>query len=196
MYSSHTDTALEADNLRMRCAHCANARCKVCDNPCQYTIPDKFKLRGFLNVYFAEPLIIISRVLYYKNRGKNLTSSVINMNSQKYKRWQYHTILNTLKTRRVIILAGARQTGKTTLVKQLTEEKCLRKKNLNKTTSNSIIYRSLDDVTLLEAALSDPHGFVAHDEHLMIIDEVQRAPILLQAIKQDVDINTKKVDSF
>ena len=114
------------------------------------------------------------------------------MSSQKYKRWQYHNILNTLKTRRVIILAGARQTGKTTLVKQLTEERCLGNKNLNKTASNNIIYRSLDDVTLLEAALSDPHGFVAHDEHLMIIDEVQRAPILLQAIKQNVDINTGK----
>ena len=58
------------------------------------------------------------------------------MSSQKYQRWQYHNILNTLKTRRVIILAGARQTGKTTLVKQLTEERCLGNKNLNKTASH------------------------------------------------------------
>jgi hypothetical protein len=33
----------------------------------------------------------------------------------------------------------------------------------------------------------DPHGFVHHDDNLLIIDEIQRAPELLQAIKMDVD---------
>lgn len=49
------------------------------------------------------------------------------------------------------------------------------------------VYRTLDDQTLLNAALDDPHGFVAHGDNLMIIDEVQRAPTLLMAVKKDVD---------
>lgn len=94
---------------------------------------------------------------------------------ESYKRWQTKTILKTLTKRRVLILAGPRQCGKTTLVKQLSIP--------------NIIYRTLDDTTLLNAALSDPRGFVQHNNELMVIDEVQRAPALLQAIKQDVDEN-------
>jgi hypothetical protein len=77
----------------------------------------------------------------------------------------------------VLILAGSRQCGKTTLVKEMADGKT--------------IYRTLDDPTLLNAAMSDPQGFIRHDDALMIIDEVQRAPLLLQAIKQDVDLNQK-----
>src|SRR6185437_6669272 len=36
---------------------------------------------------------------------------------------------------------------------------------------------------------NDPHGFVNHGNELMIIDEIQKASILLQAIKKDVDEN-------
>ncbi|HRA43266.1 MAG TPA: ATP-binding protein [Gammaproteobacteria bacterium] len=94
---------------------------------------------------------------------------------KNYTRWQSDIVQQALLSRRVIILAGARQCGKTTLAKNL---------NLP-----GAIYRTLDDVTLLESALSDPHGFVKHDNELMIIDEIQKASILLQAIKKDVDEN-------
>jgi predicted AAA+ superfamily ATPase len=96
-----------------------------------------------------------------------------NMADHKYKRWQYDTVNKSLQSRRVIVLSGSRQCGKTTLSRDLA--------------SIDAIYRSLDDVTLLEAALSDPHGFVRHGNELMIIDEVQKAPTLLQAVKMDVD---------
>ena len=99
------------------------------------------------------------------------------MPKNNYKRWQLNIIKKSLKSRRVLILAGPRQCGKTTLAKQLT--------------SPNTIYRTLDDVTLLAAAQNDPSGFVAHDKGLMIIDEIQRAPILLQAVKQSVDVNQK-----
>ena len=92
-----------------------------------------------------------------------------------YGRWQQKALLSALKTRRVVTLAGARQCGKTTLAKSLE--------------GDGHIYRTLDDVTLLEAAQSDPHGFVNHGDELMIIDEIQKAPILLQAVKKDVDEN-------
>ena len=94
---------------------------------------------------------------------------------RNYARWQEDKIKQSLKTRRVLLLVGPRQCGKTTLAKELATDKS--------------IYRTLDDVTLLDAALSDPRGFVRHADELMIIDEVQRAPLLLQAVKQDVDEN-------
>lgn len=99
------------------------------------------------------------------------------MMSKPYTRWQADTLQKNLPKRRVHILAGPRQCGKTSLVKEIA---------IGKGT-----YRTLDDPTLLNAAMSDPQGFVRHDDGLMIIDEVQRAPLLLQAIKQDVDENQK-----
>lgn len=92
-----------------------------------------------------------------------------------YLRWQQKKVKSALKKRRVLLLTGARQCGKTTLSQSLSD--------------STTLYRTLDNVTLRESAIADPHGFVAHGNNLMIIDEVQRAPDLLQAIKQDVDQN-------
>lgn len=94
---------------------------------------------------------------------------------KNYTRWQSNIVQQALLSRRVIILAGARQCGKTTLAKNLKLP--------------GTIYRTLDDVTLLESAHNDPHGFVKHGNELMIIDEIQKAAILLPAIKKDVDEN-------
>jgi predicted AAA+ superfamily ATPase len=96
---------------------------------------------------------------------------------KKYLRWQRSNLDNALKKRRVVILAGPRQCGKTTLSKELV--------------TNDVTYRTLDDLTFLASAQSDPKGFVKHDKSLMIIDEVQKAPFLLPAIKQAVDENTQ-----
>ena len=85
------------------------------------------------------------------------------MTQTTYKRWQQTSILGALKSRRVLILAGSRQCGKTTLAKEIA--------------GDDAIFRSLDDITLLDAALSDPNGFVHHADNLMIIDEVQKAPV-------------------
>jgi len=93
------------------------------------------------------------------------------------KRWQQKPLLNALGTRRIVILAGARQCGKTTLTKQLDSE--------------TVIYRSLDDNALLKVAIDDPQGFVKHNKKTMIIDEIQRAPELLTAIKKAVDEDTR-----
>ena len=92
-----------------------------------------------------------------------------------HKRWQAKIVKDALKYRRVIILSGARQCGKTTLAQEIA-------------TTDSI-YRTLDSVQLLEASMADPEGFVAHGDELMIIDEVQRSPLLLPAIKKNVDEN-------
>lgn len=88
-------------------------------------------------------------------------------------RWQSQSIKTAMKERRVLLLTGPRQCGKTTLVRKLS--------------SNQVVYRTLDDVTLKEIAEADPAGFVAHDAGMLIIDEVQRVISLLPAIKKVVD---------
>lgn len=92
-------------------------------------------------------------------------------------RWQNRTIMTSKQERRVLLLAGPRQCGKTTLVRQLE--------------SSNAEYRTLDDGTLQTLAESDPMGFVQHDKEMMIIDEVQRALPLLPAIKKVVDENNR-----
>jgi len=96
---------------------------------------------------------------------------------KKYTRWSKAIIENALKHRRVVILEGSRQCGKTTLAQEF----------INK----DVIYRTLDDVSLLEGAQADPHNFVENSSNLMIIDEIQRAPLLLPAIKKVVDEDTR-----
>lgn len=95
-----------------------------------------------------------------------------------YNRWQRHTIERALQTRRVLLISGARQCGKTTLAKELE-------------TSEDISYLTLDDPATRRVAESDPQGFVQHYGKTLVIDEVQRVPDLLLAIKIRVDEDTR-----
>jgi len=83
------------------------------------------------------------------------------------------TINQLMLERRVLLLSGVRQCGKTTLAHQLESEETE--------------YRTLDDGTLREAAENDPHGFIKRNVKTLIIDEAQRVPPLLSAIKKAVD---------
>lgn len=94
-----------------------------------------------------------------------------------YSRWQFGSIEKAMQTRRVLLLSGARQCGKTTLAKQLASE--------------DTTYRTLDDLAVRQIAEQDPHGFVKHEGKTLIIDEVQRVPSLLSAIKMKVDEDTR-----
>lgn len=78
----------------------------------------------------------------------------------------------------VQLLVGARQTGKSTLAMQLAEQEHLP-------------YRTLDNATVLSAASADPEGFLRGLGERAFIDEVQRVPELLVAIKSAVDKNRK-----
>lgn len=72
----------------------------------------------------------------------------------------------------VVMIVGPRQCGKTTLVRDLiTEDRT---------------YTTLDDETALQGAREDPAAFIRDAEHVTI-DEVQRAPDLLRAIKFAID---------
>lgn len=84
-------------------------------------------------------------------------------------------VVEALADTRVVFVMGARQVGKSTLVTEVaTHEKPAR-------------VVSLDDKTARDAALTDPTGFVAGLAKPAVIDEVQRAPDLLLAIKEAVD---------
>ena len=93
--------------------------------------------------------------------------------TREYARWQKESIIRALNARRAVIVSGARQSGKTTLVKQF------------KSVDNQ--YRTLDDTSMLKVAQADPHGFIKRAQGTMIIDEIQKAPDLLPAIKMAVD---------
>ena len=86
-------------------------------------------------------------------------------------------ILKALADTPVVFIRGARQTGKSTLVKKIARD------------HYPAQYITLDNAAALSSALSDPAGFLAGLEKQVIIDEVQRAPELLLAIKEDVDRN-------
>ncbi|MFA4947388.1 MAG: ATP-binding protein [Candidatus Krumholzibacteriia bacterium] len=90
-----------------------------------------------------------------------------------YRRDISSAVKDALADMPVVVLTGMRQTGKSTF---LQKEPGLRRRR----------YISLDDFAQLAAAREDPDGFVATDEPVTI-DEAQKCPEILGAIKRNVD---------
>jgi len=86
-------------------------------------------------------------------------------------------VADAMADTRVVLVAGARQSGKSTLVRQVAK-------------GDDAEWRNLDRSATLQSAQSDPAGFVAFSD-LMVIDEIQRAPELLLAIKEQVDTDIR-----
>ncbi len=84
-------------------------------------------------------------------------------------------------SRKVVLITGARQVGKSTLVKDLCE--------------SDRTYITLDDLKMRELAENDPKLFLANYPGKLIIDEVQYAPHLFPYIKMEVD-NSKEYGKF
>ena len=82
-------------------------------------------------------------------------------------------LLKAVSRSPVVLIVGPRQSGKTTLIKNLT----------------GYHFVTLDDIRFLQSALDDPMGFISQLPKPLIIDEIQRAPDLFLAIKHDVDQN-------
>lgn len=89
-----------------------------------------------------------------------------------YPRFAEAHIRTALRDTRVVAITGPRQSGKTTLARRFTQP--------------VRAFLTLDNQATLAAAKSDPVAFVRGLDRA-IIDEVQRAPDLLLAIKQSVD---------
>ena len=94
-----------------------------------------------------------------------------------YKRSMRSQLLAALEDTPVVFLNGARQTGKSTLVREIAE------------TEHPARYITFDDATSLSAARHDPAGFLAELGGPVIIDEVQLAPTIFPALKLLVDRN-------
>lgn len=88
------------------------------------------------------------------------------------------TIEAALRQFPVVVLTGARQTGKSTLVQHLPS-------------APGRLYRTLDDLDLLARAERSPETILeAHGR--LTLDEVQRAPHLLLGIKRAVDADRRR----
>src|SRR5271155_2992980 len=89
-----------------------------------------------------------------------------------YPRFSAELVATALKDTPVVMVTGPRQCGKTTLVRDLV--------------AGNREFITMDDDTVLAAARSDPTGLVRALDRTTI-DEVQRVPDLLRAIKKSVD---------
>jgi hypothetical protein len=83
--------------------------------------------------------------------------------------------------RPVVVLTGARQTGKTSLVRRLFAD---------------WEYVSLDLPSEAEQAEHDPRGFLARHPPPLVVDEVQYAPKLFRHLKVAVDANRDREAQF
>ncbi|MGW2664157.1 ATP-binding protein [Nocardia tengchongensis] len=86
-------------------------------------------------------------------------------------------VRDALSDTRVVLVNGARQSGKSTLVRAVAGDR-------------AATWRDLDRPDDRQAAIVDPVGFV-DDEGLMVIDEIQRVPDLLLPIKVAVDTDPR-----
>ncbi len=97
------------------------------------------------------------------------------MSPDPFPRHAERLVREALADTRVVLIEGARQVGKSTLARAMVQG----------------AYRarefSLDNRDTRETALADPEGFLAGLDGPVFIDEIQRVPDLLLAIKDAVD---------
>lgn len=92
-------------------------------------------------------------------------------------RWFQRNLQSALRVLPVSVLTGARQTGKTTLAQVIEPSRA---------------YFTLDDVGVLDQAERNPDALLG--TRPVILDEVQRAPQLLLAVKRAVDARRQAGD--
>lgn len=91
-----------------------------------------------------------------------------------YQRFAEAVLLETLADTPAVLIHGPRQCGKTTLARRVGE-------------AQDYAYFSFDDDVTLAAAKADPVGFVGDLPERVVLDEVQRAPVIFPALKSAVD---------
>lgn len=91
---------------------------------------------------------------------------------QYIKRLAENVIKKQEKMFKSILVTGARQVGKTTMLKNI---------------KSDVNYITLDDMILNQSAIEDPELFLKSNKPPIIIDEIQYAPNLLRYIKIAVD---------
>lgn len=102
----------------------------------------------------------------------------MSIREQLFPRRAQRSLSDALADTRVVVINGARQTGKSTLARIVAAA------------STGSELRFLDEAPVRAAAQADPSLFVRHNG-LLVIDEVQRVPELFLAIKHEVDIDPR-----
>ena len=97
------------------------------------------------------------------------------------KRLAENVIKKQEKMFKTILVTGARQVGKTTMLKNI---------------KSDVSYITLDDIILNQSATEDPELFLKSNKPPIIIDEIQYAPSLLRYIKIAVDGSDKKAQFY
>lgn len=104
-------------------------------------------------------------------------SIISNTGTSRYiERHVERALADALKDTPVVCILGPRQCGKSTLALRQAPART---------------YLSLDDQAVFHLAKTDPQGFIGELPEYVTIDEVQRVPELLLAIKLSVDFNRK-----
>lgn len=93
------------------------------------------------------------------------------------RRFARKKLLEISKTFKAVAVTGARQTGKTTLVRETFKNKA---------------YVSLENPDIRNYALTDPRGFLGQFEKGAILDEVQRVPELFSYLQEILDSSKEK----
>lgn len=105
----------------------------------------------------------------------SLWKIIIHPMEDYHPRWVEQWLRAALADTPVVLINGARQTGKSRMAEVVSARSDGR-------------HLTLDDPTQLAAARNDPASFIAYgQETLLVIDEVQKAPELFAAIKRSVD---------
>src|ERR1700691_2174792 len=90
------------------------------------------------------------------------------------------TVVEALTEARAVCLLGARQSGKSTLARAIA------------TDEHPAEYLTLDEEATRRAAREDPTGLIASVKGAAVIDEIQRAPDLMLAIKERLDTDDRR----
>lgn len=96
------------------------------------------------------------------------------MDNEPRPRWVANLVAEALADTPVVVVNGARQVGKSTLVRGLTYP-------------GTVEVVGFDDAAVRLAARSDPRGFLDRGVDTLVIDEAQLEPTIFRAIKAEVD---------
>lgn len=92
----------------------------------------------------------------------------------KYHRFLTEKLLSGIRRSPGVLLVGARQTGKSFLMKEIAKDR-------------KVHYVTFDNLPALTTARHDPVGFIHTIPKPVILDEIQRVPELFLPIKEDID---------
>lgn len=91
------------------------------------------------------------------------------------------TVAKLSKMFGAILVAGPRQVGKTTMLKEVTQ---------------NISYATMDDLVMRASAQEESGTFFKDNPPPVFVDEIQKAPELFPQIKKHADPKKKDMDAF